>query len=135
MEKIGIKVLLIVGDDDYRDFITESLAASGFEVTSYILELATYPGGLLNILKKEHFDIIIATNLGIPFRYVPEQVEMAREHARDAGIIVISGYVEDDFVGKLSRIPRSAFIKVPFDLQVLNAKVREIAEKEETEQN
>ena len=129
MEKIGIKVLLIVGDDDYRELITEPLAASGFEVTPYILRLATYPGGLLNILKKERFDIIIATNLGMPFRYVPEQVEMAREHARDAGIIVISGYVDDDFLEKLSRIPRSAFLKAAVDLRVLAAKVREIAEK------
>lgn len=121
------KVLLIVGQDDMREMLAESLDKSGIEVTPFKLDPRVYPRDLLEIYRKARFDVVIPTNLGIPFVYVPELVSLIQKHGRGASIIVISGWVQDDFVAELARIPRTAFFPAPVQIGELVAKIRELA--------
>ena len=121
------KVLLIVGQDDVRDLLAEALVKAGCEVTSHRLDPRYYPAELLGLFEKGRFDVVIPTNLGIPFVYVPDLVSLAQKFGRGAGIVVISGWVQDDFVAELAKIPRTAFLEAPVKIEELGLKVKELA--------
>ena len=121
------KVLLIVGQDDMRDVIAGALVESGIAVTPHKLDPRYYPAELLGLLEKDRFDVVIPTNLGIPFVYVPDLVSLTQKFGKGAGIVVISGWVQDDFVAELARLPRAAFFSAPVELEALAAKIRELA--------
>ena len=120
-------VLLVVGQDEVRDVLAEGLAASGIKVTPHKLDPRYYPAELLGLFEKNRFDVVIPTNLGIPFVYVPDLVSLTQKFGRGAGIVVISGWVQDDFVAELAKIPRTAFLEVPVSIEELTLKVRELA--------
>lgn len=122
-----VRVLLIVGEDEMREMLDEVLASSGFEVTPYKFDLRHYPAMLRDMFAEVRFDIVIPTNLGIPFEHVPRLVSLAQKYSEGAGIIIISGWIQDDFVAKLARIPRTAFFPAPFQVRELVAKIRELA--------
>jgi len=121
------KVLLVVGQDEVRDVLAEGLAASGIKVTPHKLDPRYYPAELLGLFEKNRFDVVIPTNLGIPFVYVPDLVSLTQKFGKGAGIVVISGWVQDDFVAELARLPRAAFFSAPVELEALAAKIRELA--------
>ena len=121
------KVLLVVGQDEMRDVLAEGLAASGIKVTPHKLDPRYYPAELLGLFEKNRFDVVIPTNLGIPFVYVPDLVSLTQKFGKGAGIVVISGWVQDDFVAELARLPRAAFFSAPVELEALAAKIRELA--------
>jgi DNA-binding NtrC family response regulator len=121
------EVLLVVGQDEVRDVLAEALVASGIKVTPHKLDPRYYPAELLGLFEKNRFDVVIPTNLGIPFVYVPDLVSLTQKFGKGAGIIVISGWVQDDFVADLAKIPRTAFLEAPVDLPELAAKIRELA--------
>ena len=121
------KVLLIVGQDDMRDVIAGGLAASGIKVTPHKLDPRYYPAELLGLFEKDRFDVVIPTNLGIPFVYVPDLVSLAQKFGRGAGVVVISGWIQDDFVAELAKIPRTAFLEAPVKIEELVARIRELA--------
>ena len=120
-------VLLVVGQDEVRDVLAEGLAASGIKVTPHKLDPRYYPAELLGLFEKNRFDVVIPTNLGIPFVYVPDLVSLTQKFGKGAGIVVISGWVQDDFVAELARLPRAAFFSAPVELEALAAKIRELA--------
>jgi len=121
------KVLLIVGQDEVRDVLAEGLAASGIKVTPHKLDPRYYPAELLGLFEENRFDVVIPTNLGIPFVYVPDVVSLTQKFGRGAGIVVLSGWVQDNFVAELAKIPRTAFLKAPVSIEELALKVRELA--------
>jgi len=121
------KVLLIVGEDEVREMLTKALTASGCHVTPHKLDPRYYTAILLDLFAKESFDIVIPTNLGIPFVYVPDLVTLARKYGKGVGIIVISGWVQDDFVAEFARTPRSAFFPAPVSIPDLTAKIHELS--------
>ena len=121
------KVLLIVGQDDMREALAEVLAASGIKVTPHKLDPRYYPAELLGLLEKDRFDVVIPTNLGIPFVYVPDLVSLTQKFGRGAGVVVISGWIQDDFVADLAKFPRTAFLEAPVSIAELALKVRELA--------
>lgn len=122
-----LSVLLIVGEDETREMLAEVLASSGFEVTPHKLDPRHYPAMLRDMFAEVRFDIVIPTNLGIPFAYVPKLVSLVQKYGEGAGIIVISGWIQDDFVAELARTPRTAFFPAPFQMRELVAKIRELA--------
>ena len=81
----------------------------------------------MGLFEKGRFDVVIPTNLGIPFVYVPDLVSLAQKFGRGAGIVVISGWVQDDFVAELAKIPRTAFLEAPVKIEELVLKVKELA--------
>jgi DNA-binding NarL/FixJ family response regulator len=121
------RVLLIVGQDEVRDLLADALVRSGFDVTAHSLDPRYYPAELLGLFEKGRFDVVIPTNLGIPFVYVPDLVSLAQKFATGAGILVISGWVQDDFIADLARNPRTAFLEAPVRLEEFTNKVRELA--------
>jgi len=121
------KVLLVVGQDEMRDVLAEGLAASGIKVTPHKLDPRYYPAELLGLFEKNRFDVVIPTNLGIPFVYVPDLVSLTQKFGKGAGIVVISGRVQDDFVTELAKIPGTAFLEAPVSIEELALKVRELA--------
>jgi len=121
------KVLLVAGQDKAREALAEALAKAGCEVTHYRLDARYYPALLLDLFEKNRFDVVVPTNLGIPFVYLPDLVALTRKFGRGAGIAVVSGWVQDDFVAELARIPRTAFLEAPVRLEELASKVRELA--------
>lgn len=121
------KVLLVAGQEDARDLLAEALAKSGCEVTHYRLDARYYPALLLDLFEKNRFDVVVPTNLGIPFVYLPDLVALTRKFGRGAGIVVVSGWVQDDFVAELAKLPRAAFLAVPVRLEEFTARVRELA--------
>jgi hypothetical protein len=120
-------VLLIVGQVEVRDVFAEGLAASGIKVTPHSLDPRYYPAELLGLFEENRFDVVIPTNLGIPFVYVPDVVSLTQKFGKGAGIVVLSGWVQDDFVADLAKIPRTAFLKAPVKIAELAAKVKELA--------
>ena len=121
------KVLLVVGQDEVRDVLAKGLAASGIKVTPHKLDPRYYPAELLGLFEKDRFDVVIPTNLGIPFVYVPDLVSLTQKFGKGAGIVVISGWVQDDFVADLGKIPRTVFLEAPVSIAELALKVRELA--------
>ena len=117
------KVLLVVGDDNLRELLTETLARAGCEVTHHRLDPRYYPAELLGIFEKGRFDVVIPTNLGIPFVYVPDLVSLTQKFAKGAGILVVSGWIQDDFIADLAKIPRTAFLASPVKLEEFVARV------------
>ena len=107
--------------------LAEGLIASGIKVTPHKLDPRYYPAELLGLFEKNRFDVVIPTNLGIPFVYVPDLVTLTQKFGKGAGIIVISGWVQDDFVAELAKIPRTAFLEAPVKFAELAARVRELA--------
>jgi len=121
------KVLLVAGQDDARKVLAEALAKSGCDVTHYRLDARYYPALLLDLFEKNRFDVVVPTNLGIPFVYLPDLVALTRKFGRGAGIVVVSGWVQDDFVAELAKLPRAAFLAAPAKLEEFTARVRELA--------
>jgi len=121
------EVLLVVGQDEVRDVLAERLVASGIKVTPHKLDPRYYPAELLGLFEKNRFDVVIPTNLGIPFVYVPDLVTLTQKFGKGAGIVVISGWVQDDFIADLAKIPRTAFLEAPVKIEEFVAKVRELA--------
>jgi DNA-binding NtrC family response regulator len=122
-------VLLVVGQDEVRDVLAEALVASGIKVTPHKLDPRYYPAELLGLFEKNRFDVVIPTNLGIPFVYVPDLVTLTQKFGKGAGIVVISGWVQDDFVADLAKIPRTTFLKAPVKIAELAVKIRELTER------
>jgi DNA-binding NtrC family response regulator len=120
-------VLLIVGQDEVRDVLAEGLVASGIKVTPHKLDPRYYPAELLGLFEKNRFDVVIPTNLGIPFVYVPDLVTLTQKFGKGAGVVVISGWVQDDFVAELAKIPGTAFLEAPVSIEELALKVKELA--------
>jgi DNA-binding NarL/FixJ family response regulator len=110
-----------------REALAEVLAASGIKVTPHKLDPRYYPAELLGLLEKDRFDVVIPTNLGIPFVYVPDLVSLTQKFGRGAGVVVISGWIQDDFVADLAKFPRTAFLEAPVSIAELALKVRELA--------
>lgn len=121
------KVLLVAGQDDARKVLAEALAKSGCDVTHYRLDARYYPALLLDLFEKNRFDVVVPTNLGIPFVYLPDLVALTRKFGRGAGIAVVSGWVQDDFVAEVGKLPRAAFLAAPVKLEEFTARVRELA--------
>ena len=121
------KVLLVAGQDSAREVLAEALAKSGCEVTHYRLDARYYPALLLDLFEKNRFDVVVPTNLGIPFVYLPDLVGLTRKFGRGAGIAVVSGWVQDDFVAEVGKLPRAAFLTAPVKLEEFTARVRELA--------
>ena len=121
------KVLLVAGQDSARELLAEALVKSGCEVTHYRLDARYYPALLLDLFEKNRFDVVVPTNLGIPFVYLPDLVALTRKFGRGAGIAVVSGWVQDDFVAEVAKLPRAAFLTAPVKLEEFTARVRELA--------
>lgn len=121
------KVLLVAGQDSAREVLAETLAKAGCEVTHYRLDARYYPALLLDLFEKNRFDVVVPTNLGIPFVYLPDLVGLTRKFGRGAGIAVVSGWVQDDFVAEVGGLPRAAFFTAPVKLEEFTNKVRELA--------
>jgi len=124
------RVLLITGQDEARELFSETLRKFGCEVTHYGLDARYYPAILLDLFEKNRFDVVIPTNLGIPFVYLPDLVSLTLKFGKGAGIAVVSGWIQDDFIAELARIPRTVFLQAPVKLEELAAKVRELAAKD-----
>jgi CheY-like chemotaxis protein len=124
------RVLLIVGDDEVKEVFSEALTKAGCIVTPYKLDARYYPAILLDLFDRNPFDVVIPTNLGIPFVYVPDLVSLTQKFGKGAGIAVVSGWVQDDFVADLAKIPRTAFFEAPANLEQLAAKIRELTDME-----
>lgn len=122
-----VRALLIVGQDEWQELLTDALVKAGCDVTPHRLDPRYYPAELLGLFEKERFDVVIPTNLGIPFVYVPDLVSLAQKFAKGASVLVISGWIQDDFIAELSKIPRTAFLAAPVKLEELVARVRELA--------
>ena len=124
------RVLLITGQAEATELLSEALGKSGCDVTHYPFDARYYPAILLDLFEKNRFDVVIPTNLGIPFVYLPDLVALTRKFGKGAGIAVISGWVQDDFVAELARIPRAVFLQAPVGIEELLAHVRELAAKD-----
>ena len=126
----SLNILLIINDDNMNELMTEGLESHGFKVEAFTFTLSSFPQGLIDILNKKKYDIIIPTNFYIPFQYVPQQIEIAKAYGNDAGIIVLSGYVEEGFIEKYTQLPKIAFVKSPFSWKHLFATIYELSNKD-----
>lgn len=124
------RVLLITGQAEAKELFSEALGKSGCDVTHYPFDARYYPAILLDLFEKNRFDVVIPTNLGIPFVYLPDLVALTRKFGKGAGIAVISGWVQDDFVAEVAKLPRAAFLTAPVILEEFTNKVRELAAKD-----
>ena len=96
-----------------RDVLAEGLVASGIKVTPHKLDPRYYPAELLGLFEKNRFDVVIPTNLGIPFVYVPDLVSLTQKFGKGAGIVRDLGVGPGRFCRRSCENPQNGLPRGP----------------------
>lgn len=123
-EKDGAPVRILAVDDDKAilSFIKGALKDNGEVVTS------TAPLDALNLLGREHFDIIL-TDIFMPQMDGIEFLKRAKVLSPDTSYIVITSSGEVDIAKKAMKEGASDYVRKPFEPNELKESVGDILEK------
>jgi two-component system, cell cycle sensor histidine kinase and response regulator CckA len=118
-------ILLVDNEDDLRDATAEYLEGCGYRVLmaadgKEAIELSDAYDGAIALLIS---DIVMPRLNG---RGVAEHVRRTRP---DTGVLMISGYANDDMASRGLSLDPACFLQKPFTFQALGTKIRSILEK------
>ncbi|HEU4414286.1 MAG TPA: response regulator [Candidatus Angelobacter sp.] len=118
-------VLLVDNEIDLRNATSEYLQSCGYRVLTAndgkeAIEISDRHQGTIALLIS---DIVMPKVNG---RYLAEHVRKTRP---DTGVLMISGYANDDMPSRGTPLDPSCFLQKPFTFQALGAKIRAILEK------
>ncbi len=118
-------ILLVDNEDDLRDATAEYLEGCGYRVLTaadgkQAIELSDGYDGAIALLIS---DIVMPRVNG---RGVAEHVRRTRP---DTGVLMISGYANDDMASRGLSLDPACFLQKPFTFQALGTKIRTILEK------
>lgn len=117
------KILFIDDEESQRDVIERVLARMGYTTT-----LAASAQSALDILRKEHFPLVI-TDLNMPGMNGALMCRQIREFDREAIIYALSGFVDAYDVQNLEKVGFDGYIRKPVSRKVLKHAVESAFEK------
>ncbi len=119
---MALKVLLVEDDDDNRALMAEVLASSGWDVLS-----ASSGREGLRALSEHSVDVVV-TDVGMPGMCGLEVAKAAKAIAPSVPVVVVTGFVEDDEVGRAKGKDVDAVLVKPVDPDSLTRAVSEVAQ-------
>jgi two-component system, cell cycle response regulator len=120
-----ISILLVDDDQSLLDVMKSRLVLEGFDCAT-----AFTAGSAVEQLDRQSFDIMIA-DIVLPDREGLELSETAKRKKPDMAIIITTGYISDFSYDKAIAAGASDFIKKPFSLNELIARIKHVRMHEE----
>jgi len=119
------KILLTARrDEPLGSLLSETLKGKGFEVR--IVESFEE---VLSELANEQYEVVLPTNNSLHYSQIPTIVSEIRDKYPDIGIIVLSGYYNQDYIADLKARGIDVFLKMPFKIEELTSKIRNVISK------
>ena len=121
------KISILAVDDDHSllDVLKSRLVQEGFECAT-----AFDAASAIECIDKQSFDIMIA-DIVLPDRDGLELTETVKRKKPDMAVIIMTGYISDFSYDKAIEAGASDFIKKPFSLNELVARIRHVRMQEE----
>jgi two-component system, cell cycle response regulator len=119
-----ISVLLVDDDQSLLDVLKSRLVLEGFDCAT-----ASTAASALERIDQQSFDIMIA-DIVLPDREGLELSETAKRKKPDMAIIIMTGYISDFSYDKAVAAGASDFIKKPFSLNELIARIKHVRMQE-----
>jgi DNA-binding NarL/FixJ family response regulator len=113
--------LVIAEEDVIGACLAEVLREHGLDVT--VVESFGELSGALHDVAREAFDLVIVTNTSLPPPRIQSVVPDIKARYPHARIIVLSGYLPDDFVADLLQKEINGFLNLPYEQVSLLKKV------------
>jgi len=120
-----ISVLLVDDDQSLLDVLKSRLVLEGFECAT-----ASTAASAIERIDKQSFDIMIA-DIVLPDRDGLELTETVKRKKPGMAVIIMTGYISDFSYDKAIEAGASDFIKKPFSLNELVARIRHVRMQEE----
>jgi len=120
-----ISILLVDDDQSLLDVLKSRLVLEGFECTT-----ASNAASAIERINKQSFDIMIA-DIVLPDRDGLELSETVKRKNPDMAVIIMTGYISDFSYDKAVAAGASDFIKKPFSLNELIARIKHVRMHEE----
>jgi diguanylate cyclase (GGDEF)-like protein len=116
------KTSLIIIDDDP---VFLSMLESGLSMDGYRCETATNASSALDCIRENSFDIMI-TDISMPGIKGFELAEHAKRLRPDMAVIIMTGFIDEFSYDKAIESGASDFIKKPFTLKELAARIEHV---------
>jgi diguanylate cyclase (GGDEF)-like protein len=120
-----ISVLLVDDDQSLLDVLKSRLVLEGFDCAT-----ASTAASAIERIDEQSFDIMIA-DIVLPDREGLELSETAKRKKPDMAVIIMTGYISDFSYDKAVAAGASDFIKKPFSLNELIARIKHVRMQEE----
>ena len=120
-----LTILLVDDDQSLLDVLTSRLLQEGFECAT-----ASTAASAIERIDQQSFDIMIA-DIVLPDREGLELSETAKRKKPGMAIIIMTGYISDFSYDKAVAAGASDFIKKPFSLNELIARIKHVRMQEE----
>lgn len=117
--------IIIVDDDD----IFLSTVKEGFVLDGYRCETAKSAESAIELIERDFFDIML-TDIALPGMKGLELAEQAKKMRPKMVIIVMTGFVDDFSYDSAIEAGASDFIKKPFTMKELNARIEHVKMQE-----
>ena len=115
-----ISILLVDDDQSLLDVLKSRLVLEGFECAT-----APDAASAIELLDKQSYDIMIA-DIVLPDREGLELSETVKRKRPDMAVIIMTGYINDFSYDKAVAAGASDFIKKPFSLDELVARIKHV---------
>jgi two-component system, cell cycle response regulator len=116
------KTSLIIIDDDP---VFLSMLESGLSMDGYHCETSTSASSALDYIRENSFDIMI-TDISMPEIRGFELTEQAKKLRPDMAVIIMTGFIDEFSYDKAIEAGASDFIKKPFTLKELIARIEHV---------
>lgn len=116
------KTSLIIIDDDP---VFLSMLESGLSMDGYHCETSTSASSALDYIRENSFDIMI-TDISMPGIRGFELTEQAKKLRPDMAVIIMTGFIDEFSYDKAIEAGASDFIKKPFTLKELIARIEHV---------
>ena len=115
--------IAIVDDDRQMLQLYEEILSDGNDIVCCNDAIS-----LLNLLFKEHFDLIIA-DLKMPQKSGDEMVDFIREGLADRNIpiIIVSGFIDEELRKHISVYPKISFVEKPVTEERLKKAIEDLS--------
>ncbi len=115
--------ILIANNDEISIPLFKS---SPLEKYDYIVTIASSFSETYNIYIKQHFDVVILTNLGLSPFDILRYIRKFKEFNPEQVILVMSGYDDYDFINNLANLGVETFYELPIDLDNLHSRIKQL---------
>ena len=123
-DEVGKAKILIVDDDEgVREMLADLLGAFGYQTI-----VACNGREALSLLKKHEVSLVIS-DIKMPVMDGIEMVKQIKARYPHLGVILVTGYKPDYSWNEVMRAGASDYVTKPFDINMIEKKVRAYFEK------
>jgi diguanylate cyclase (GGDEF)-like protein len=120
------RISVLIVDDD---ILLLDMLRNGLYSERYYCETVTTAESALELLHKTSFDVMIA-DIALPGMRGFELTEKAKNRAPNMAVIIMTGFIEDISYDEAIEAGASDFIKKPFTLRELRARLKQVKMQE-----